>query len=343
MFPASADDIVRFPASLPPKVICIVDAEEEFDWSSPFASSNNSVTTIRAQASAQAIYRRFNLVPTYAVDYPVASQQEGYKPLRQFADAGQCEIGAQLHPWVTPPHEEVVNEENSFACNLSYDLQSRKMEALKKAIKQNFGVEPRLFRTGRYGAGPDTPRLLSEFGFDIDCSVLPGPAITSSSPDYSNAPSQPYWLDPDRRVLEIPVTAGAIGPLRNFESAANRSLTSSLSKRAKLPAILSRVGLLSRVRISPEGHSLTEAMDLTRTLLRTGQRIFAISYHSPSLEPGRTPYTRNQRDVERFLDWIERYLEFFMGKMGGTPSTPHLVKELAMQQTGTASSQGPSA
>ncbi len=329
MLPASAGDIVHFPLQSSPKVICIIDAEEEFDWSAPFAASNNSVKTIAAQSAAQAIYRRFNLVPTYAVDYPVASQERGYRPLREFAEAGHCEIGAQLHPWVTPPYDEIVGEENSFACNLPPELQLKKIEALTEIIRQNFNITPKLFRTGRYGAGPDTPRLLQQFGYEIDCSVLPGPAITKSSPDYSGAPSEPYWLGSGRRILEIPVTAGMIGPMRNFQNTANRSFTSSLSRRARLPAVLSRIGILNRVRISPEGYSLADAKNLTRTLTRSGQRVFAISYHSPSLEPGKTPYTRSPRDVERFLNWIENYLEFFMGELGGSPATPSEILELA--------------
>ena len=329
MMPASTEDIVRFPRQSSPKVICIVDAEEEFDWNAPFAASNNSVTTIAAQSKAQAIFRRFNIIPTYAVDYPVASQERGYRPLLEFLQDGHCEIGAQLHPWVTPPHDEIPGEQNSFACNLPLDLQYRKIGSLTSIIRQNFNINPKVFRTGRYGAGPDTPRLLEEFGYRIDCSVLPGPRITEFSPDYSGAPSGPYWLGPERKILEIPVTAGLTGPMRYFEETANRSFTSSLSKRARLPAILSRVGVLNRVRISPEGYSLEDAKNLSRTLLRAGQRVFAISYHSPSLEPGKTPYTRSQQDVERFLYWVESYLEFFMTELNGSAATPGEILDLA--------------
>jgi hypothetical protein len=331
MLPAYRHDVVFLPSSAP-MVICIIDAEEEFDWSAPFATANNSVTNMNAQERAQAIFRRYGLVPTYAVDYPVASQEQGYGPLREFAAAGRCEIGAQLHPWVTPPFEESVGETNSFACNLPYDLQARKMENLTATIERNFGVRPRLFRTGRYGAGPDTIRLLQEFGYDIDCSVLPGPAITPSSPDYSNAPSQPYWLGSGKRILEIPVTASMVGPLRVFRDASNRIFTSPFSRLAKLPAVLARTRLLYRARISPEGHSLEEAQELTRTLYWAGQRVFAMSYHSPSLSPGRTPYTRNQADVDRFLSWIDAYLAFFTGELGGVPASASQVREWANQE-----------
>lgn len=331
MLPASSANIVNF-LSPTPTVLCIVDAEEEFDWAAPFASANIAVTTIKAQALAQKIFRRFNLVPTYAVDYAVASQVDGYAALRDFAEAGECEIGAQLHPWVTPPHEEIVNESNSFACNLPADLQRRKIETLTNTIRKNFRTEPKLFRSGRYGAGRHTEALLREFGYDVDCSVLPGPAITQSSPDYTNAPSRPYWLGTDRRVLEIPVTAGVIGLLRKNPSIINYSLTSAASRRVKLPGIFARFGLLNRVRISPEGHTLREAKALTRALFRAGQRVFAISYHSPSLEAGKTPYTRSQEDVVRFLAWIEGYLEFFMDELGGTPSTPSEIYRMAVSQ-----------
>lgn len=333
MLPASSANIVDFSGSSP-KIICVIDAEEEFDWGAPFASANTAVTTIKAQALAQAVFRRFNLVPTYAVDYPVASQPGGFGPLREFADAGHCEIGAQLHTWVTPPHEEIVGEQNSFASNLPLELQRKKLETLTNIIRQNFGIEPKLFRSGRYGAGRYTEGLLHEFGYHVDCSVLPGPAITSTSPDYSNAPSRPYWLGTDRRVLEIPVTAGVIGLLRKNLSVANYSLTSVTSRRIKLPAIFSRAGLLNRVRISPEGYTLQEAKALTRSLSRSGQRVFSISYHSPSLEPGKTPYTRNREDVARILRWLEGYLEFFTGELGGTPSTPSEIYALAQQEAG---------
>jgi len=331
MLPASPRDILSIPGAAP-MVVCIVDAEEEFDWSKPFATANNSVTNIGAQERAQAIFRRFGLVPTYAVDYPVAAQEQGYGPLRDFVQGGECEIGAQLHPWVTPPFEEPIGETNSFACNLPYDLQARKTENLTAIIEKNFGIRPRLFRTGRYGAGPETVRLLEQFGYDIDCSVMPGPAITPSSPDFSNAPSRPYWLDSAKRILEIPVTASMVGPLRVFRGTSNRIFTSPVIRQVKLPAILARTRLLYRARITPEGNSLDEAKELTRTLYRAGQRVFALSYHSPSLSPGRTPYTRNQADVVRFLSWIEGYLEFFTGEMGGIPSSVSQIRDMASKE-----------
>ena len=329
LLPDSSRAIADFSGDQSPKVLCVIDAEEEFDWSKPFSRSNDSVTTIRSQSLAQKVFGRFKLVPTYAVDYPVAAKDDGYGPLREFAQSGLCDIGAQLHPWVTPPYEEEVNNANSFAYNLPEVLQRKKMAALGEAIERNFGVKPKILRTGRYGAGRATIGLLQEFGYQMDCSVVPGPPITQYSPDYSGAPSTPYWLSRNPAILEIPVTAGLVGGMRQSQSLADAIFSSSLGRTIRLPGILSRLGLLNRVRLSPEGHTLDEAKALTRSLLRDGQRVFSISYHSPSLEPGNTPYTGTTKDVERFLGWLEGYLEFFMSEIGGEPATPSQIYELA--------------
>ncbi|MDE2515496.1 MAG: glycosyltransferase [Rhodospirillales bacterium] len=52
-----------------------------------------------------------------------------------------------------------------------------------------------------------------------------------------------------------------------------------------------------------------------------GQRIFTLSYHTPSLEPGNTPYVRNQRDLANFLDALSGYLSFFRDTLGGSFAT----------------------
>ena len=57
--------------------------------------------------------------------------------------------------------------------------------------------------------------------------------------------------------------------------------------------------------------------------------MFTLSYHSPSLVPGHTPYVRSAADLERFLDTLERTLDHVMGDLGGRPTTPEAVLMLA--------------
>ena len=65
------------------------------------------------------MFDRLGLVPTYVIDYPVATQPERLRAAAgDLGTSGRCTIGAHLHPWVNPPFNEAVTAANSFTCNL---------------------------------------------------------------------------------------------------------------------------------------------------------------------------------------------------------------------------------
>jgi hypothetical protein len=309
-----------------PYLSVIIDAEEEFDWTSaPYTSKG--VASMRCQQIAQRIFERYGVVPTYAVDYAVAAQADGYEPLLDYLRDGKCEIGAQLHPWVNPPVDEDLTLANSFPGNLPPALEFEKLRRLTATIEDNFGCHPILYRAGRYGAGANTAAILDRLGYRIDCSVVPFHDYRPRfGPDFRQAPNEPYWFGPGNRLLELPVTVGMIGRLARGAHHFPSLMDASVSHTLRLPAILARAGLLDRVRLTPEGVSLDEAKRLTRTLLRRdGHRVFVISYHSPSLEAGHTPYVRTAAELRHFTDWLEGYLDFFFGELGGMAATPACI------------------
>jgi uncharacterized protein Usg len=89
--------------------------------------------------------------------------------------------------------------------------------------------------------------------------------------------------------------------------------------------LLARTRLMERITLSPEGSDLAAMRRLTAALLKRGERIFTLSYHSPSLEPGNTPYVRSHRDLALFLDRLSGYLSYFRDELGGSFLT---VREL---------------
>jgi hypothetical protein len=95
-----------------------------------------------------------------------------------------------------------------------------------------------------------------------------------------------------------------------------------------VPGVLARLRLLDRVQLTPEGTSLAEAKRLTRALRGDDHRVFVLSYHSPSLQPGNTPYVRSDSDLQAFLHWLEDYLMFFFDEIGGVPATPQAIYDL---------------
>jgi hypothetical protein len=303
-----------------PELLIVVDTEEEFDWTRPFSRDSVATRSIPAQARAHEIYDRFGIVPTYVVDYPVATDPDAVRFLRSLRDAGKAEIGAHLHPWVTPPHVEEVTGRNSYHCNLPPELERAKLEALTEAIEKSFGARPTVFKAGRYGYGPSTGRALAELGYQVDCSFVPHTDLSGDGgPDYRGVPDAPHWLD--NGLLEVPLTVGFLGAMPRLGEKAAWLFDSPGAERLRVPGVLARTGLVARSRLTPEGTPAAEQCRLIETMARRGHRIFSLTYHSPSLEPGHTPYVRDEAGLARFLGDIEAVLTYFRDEMGGRFTT----------------------
>ena len=301
-----------------PTLLVVVDTEEEFDWSAPFDPASTTVENIGCQFLAQDALTAHGVVPTYVVDYPVASTPASVAVLKSFLDAGRCEIGAHLHPWVNPPAEEEVNAFHSYACNLPGDLMRRKLDVLSRTIADSFGQRPTVYKAGRYGIGPDTPSVLRSLGYQADTSVVPHTAFTGDGgPDFRGLPDQPFFTA--EGVLEVPLSVGFAG----WAAGSGPVLYALLdqARRLRLPGIAARLGALERLRLSPEGHGLDDMIRQTRAGLARGQRYFVLTYHSSSLMPGGSPYARTVRDRDELLQTLTNYLGFFTSLPSATTST----------------------
>lgn len=330
MLRPQSEDFVAFGRDDGPFVLVVVDTEEEFDWGAPFSTSATNVATIRHQERGQRVLERHGVIPTYVVDYPVASQEEGFGPLGEILADGKCAIGTHLHPWVSPPVEEEITVANSYPGNLPRALELEKLRRLTLTIEDNFGTRPTIYKAGRYGIGPNTAGILAELDYEIDVSVYARTDLTpKDGPDFRHASCRPYWFGPEGRLLEIPLTIAMVGALSGLGPDLYPRITKPLGMRLRIPGIFSRLGILERIALTPEGVTLTDAKRLTRILLDRGHRVFTIAYHSPSMAPGHTPYVRSDSDLTAFLAWIDEYLAFFMGELGGHPSTPAALLQKA--------------
>ena len=318
---------VRFAADERPRLIVVIDTEEEGGWGGSYSRDRTEVKAMRESVLAQRIFNEFGVKPHWVIDYPVASQPEGYEPLRQFLAEGTCEVGAHIHPWVNPPYDEQVSKYTSFAGNLAYRLERAKIAELARVIEQNLGVRPRVFKAGRYGAGPNTPEILRELGFEVDLSGDPGFNYAhEGGPDYRFMTADTYWIGADRQLLGIPCTGGYLGRFHKLVSLYDFA-RKPLMQKLKLQAIMTRLGIIDRQRLSPETYTSAEHRQLTKCLWERGVRVFCLSFHSPTLMVGGSPYVRSEADLKAFLGSIRRYLEFFLGEFGGVATTAVEIRE----------------
>jgi hypothetical protein len=284
------------------RVLLTVDTEEEFDWRAPFQREGYGTSHVAAIPRFQAFCERIGAHPVYLVDWPIVHDPFAVEVIGDAVRRGAADVGVQLHPWVNPPFEEEVSVRNSFAGNLPQALEAAKLTLLRDVIEAAFGAAPQIYRAGRYGLGPNTATLLKQAGILVDTSVRSLFDYShQGGPDYSNHPLAPYWVDAGHTLLELPVTSTYWGPLRALGPLIHRV-------QRHVPTFFSgfsRLRLLERIALTPEGVSADEALRGVDLSVDAGLPLLVLSFHSPTLAPGHTPYAATEAQVEALYHWFE--------------------------------------
>ncbi len=312
---------------LPPQLIVVIDTEEEFNWNKPVERNSTSVESMQYINRVQDIFDEYGIKPCYVIDYPIASQKSSASVLKQIYGDNRCEIGAHLHPWVNPPEDETLIPENTYPGNLDRQLEYKKLKCLTDKISDVFEFQPNAYKAGRYGFGANTENILNELGYSIDLSYSPSfDHSADGGPDYSHANAQPFWFDDNKQLIEIPISSAFVG----FAGAYSRALFkfAQKNKKIRLPGIMSRLGIVDQLVLSPEGYTSGEHVKLTQFLYQKGIRTFTWSFHSPTVMPGTTDYVRNEKDLKVFLESFRHYFDFFFNTMKGVAATPTSLKSL---------------
>ncbi|MFW9880310.1 MAG: WalW protein, partial [Candidatus Thorarchaeota archaeon] len=152
-------------------LVVTVDTEED-NWDR-YHIKKSSVSNIEKIPILQGLFAEYDVKPSYVITYPVASNETSVKILRNIYEDGRAEIGAHLHPWSTPPYDEESNAKNSMLCNLSSELQSKKIKVLHETIISNFKLMPTIFKAGRWAFNHAIANNISKLGYKIDISITP--------------------------------------------------------------------------------------------------------------------------------------------------------------------------
>jgi hypothetical protein len=293
-------DLVRFAPGFGQRFIVTVDTEEEFDWAKPLGRTGHGLSHVPRLARFQQFCEGFGIVPIYLIDYPVATDPAAVEALGTAVAAGRAEVGVQLHPWVSPPHDEEVNGFNSYSGNLPPDLEAAKFNTLRDAIETAFGTAPMIYRAGRYGVGAASAGMLAKAGLAIDTSVRARFDYSASGgPNFRDHPLVPWWIDRSKKLMELPLTTVFWGMLRQQGTL----LYPLLWRVPRLRGLLARAALLERIPLTPEGVSIEEAIKGIDIAIDDGLPVLVFSFHSPSLSPGLTPYVRDEEGLDQLYDW----------------------------------------
>ncbi|MHB8481171.1 MAG: polysaccharide deacetylase family protein [Nitrospiria bacterium] len=299
------------------KLIVTVDVEED-NWGA-FDPVKNTLKNIEMIPELQGMFDRYHVRPTYLINYPVAVDARSISILGTILEGGKCEIGTHCHPWNTPPFEEIINERNSMICNLPPDLQFRKLQSLTEMVNQNFNISPVSFRAGRWGISKEMPIFLEKLGYKVDSSITPFTNWTKHyGPNFYGIALNPYYFNPenlfkpvsDGRMLEVPASIGFVQSNHKAANLIVEMLRKPLIKHFRLIGLFDRLGLLQKVWLSPEQSDSGNMITLTRRLIQRKAPLINLFFHSPALQPGLTPYVRNQEEKLRFIKTIEKFLAY---------------------------------
>ena len=115
--------------------------------------------------------------------------------------------------------------------------------------------------------------ILKDLGYKIDLSICPAfDHSYDGGPDFSDFDARPSLLGGASGILQIPVTSAFVG-LAGKHSKFMYNFSGNLDW-LKLRAILSRLNIVDRLMLSPEGYSHAEHRKLTHFLLGEGVRGF---------------------------------------------------------------------
>jgi hypothetical protein len=298
-------------------LIITIDTEED-NWGD-YSSEGSTVENILKIPQLQDLFDKFNAKPTYLVTYPVAKDEKAVSILKGILERGNCEIGTHCHPWNTPPFGEETNDRNSMLCNLSEDLQFRKINFLHETIVRNFGIEPVSFRAGRWGYSDSVARNLYKLGYKVDTSVISFTNWTGEfGPDFTEIGPRAYRFSLEDifngsesgTLMEVPATVGYLQ--RNFELSnfLLKLLKRGPIRKLRLIGILDRLNILNKVWLSPENSDSKKMIQLTKRMMSNKYKIINMFFHSTSLKAGLSPYVKTENDEVKFINCIKDFLSF---------------------------------
>jgi hypothetical protein len=302
-----------------------IDTEED-DWGA-YEEKNPSVENIKRIPQLQEIFEKYSAIPTYLINFPVATDDYSIKLLKDLYQNGKGDIGTHCHPWNTPPYNGTPSIYEVFLKDLSEDLLYRKLNILHGTICRNLQMTPTVFRAGKWNFSKKVAKALIDLRYQIDTSILPFNHWQYAEPSFQLFSNKTFGFCKDDSlckltdgcshceksehcILEIPPTTGF---LQNGFSNINRIRDFFISNNfTKLPIlrVLNKLRIINYRKLSPEKSSSEDMIKLTKAITQKGYSFLNMHFHSTNLLPGKSPFVKDNKDLKAFLNRIDKYLRF---------------------------------
>lgn len=246
----------------------------------------------------QPLFNKYDCCPTYLINNVVLEDKRSTDVFLNLE--GRYELGTHLHAEFIEPEKEFLDyagkKGEANQCFLKPEIEFEKMKNITQLFESNFDKKPLSFRAGRFSAGENTIKCLSELGYKVDTSVTPHIKWQDKSRqvpvDYTNAYEQPYFIKENSylekseqgRILEVPVSI--INTTRFFRQ-----------KNIWLRPWYS--GFKDFVRIIDTQ---------SRVYGNNESVVFNLMFHNVEVIPQKSPYTQSEKECKDYLQLLENFL-----------------------------------
>ena len=250
----------------------------------------------------QRLCEEYGFKPVWLTNFEMVTTPAFTTFSRDALRRGTCEIGMHLHAVNNPPlYELPIAHPSNFPYLIEYpqEIIREKIVNLHKLLEDTYEEKIVSHRAGRWAMNRFYAESLKEHGLKVDCSVTPGinwsafGGITEHShgTDYSKSPVEPFFLNPDRSILEVPVSIRTV----RYSDKPKSTLTSYI-RFAKHRI----VGYKAWLR--PNGKNLGEMIHLANCLRHDNTDYLMFMLHSSELMPGGSPTFRTSDDIEHLYE-----------------------------------------
>jgi hypothetical protein len=303
-----------------PLFVITLDTEPDNEWGRPPVATTQNA---RFVPRFHELCMRAGFKITYLMTLEMAEDAFLRDYLLPRLRSGECEVGAHLHPWNTPPLFQATDDDmrhHPYPYEYPPEIQREKLKTLMTAIERHYGVQPVSYKAGRWGLDAFHAGLLDEMGFRADTSVCPGINWGPSKghprgkggPNYNSASPLPYRLSREDvcrpgslRVWEVP-------PTIVFYSALGRvpGVCALYRRFRRVRRLFDRKHLGSQW-LRPYPHMTVQRLQGVVALARrAGTPVLNLTFHSSELMPGGSPYNRTEASIENLFTRLDGFFAF---------------------------------
>ncbi len=262
------------------------DCTPTWHYSNPLTFNG---VTYGIQKILQPLFNQYNITPTYLINNVVLENEESISTFQKLD--GLFELGTHLHSEFIEPEKKYYDyagkKGEANQCFLSSDIEFEKMKNITNLFREKFGYSPVSFRAGRFSARKNTLVCLEKLGYKVDTSVTPhinwNDETREQPVDYRNANEQPYF---DGKILEIPI---------------------SITQQKRLLLKNKTIWLRPFYSTYKEMNTLVEEYE--KKYRENKHIVFNMMFHNVEILPNKSPYTKTQNDVARYLESLELFFQ----------------------------------